>query len=352
MNTQDFKTYIKNIRKEALEIGYSISTMDGYLKIWNKFIVWKNEVHFIYNKKEYSEFLLDYYHFDISKYTNKSKSRHQQLMRSKRILDNFDEYKKFIIKQSLPNALYSNYPSSWNIILNKYLEYLKNIKQNSDNSIKTKRNYLIRLLSYFFQNEIKQLEHLSKSDITKFINKMVEKGYVSKRRNFYVVSDFLNYLFIENILLEDLSVYVPKIRNKHKRKLPTYLKQDDIENFLKSISKERKVDIRNYAIILIAARLGLRLSDILNIKFKNIDWKNNKINIIQSKTHNLNILPLSKEVGWAIIDYINKARPKCDNEYLFVKMRYPFEKLEHLTNFNKYFDKCDFEVEVTKKRNS
>ena len=122
-------------------------------------------------------------------------------MRSKRILDNFDEYKKFIIKQSLPNALYSNYPSSWNIILNKYLEYLKNIKQNSDNSIKSKRNYLIRLLSYFFQNEIKQLEHLSKSDITKFINKMVEKGYVSKRRNFYVVSDFLNYLFIENILL-------------------------------------------------------------------------------------------------------------------------------------------------------
>ena len=120
--------------------------MDGYLKIWNKFIVWKNEVHFIYNKKEYSEFLLDYYHFDISKYTNKSKSRHQQLKRSKRILDNFDEYKKFIIKQSLPNALYSNYPSSWNIILNKYLEYLKNIKQNSDNSIKTKRNYLIRLL--------------------------------------------------------------------------------------------------------------------------------------------------------------------------------------------------------------
>ena len=178
---------------------------------------------------------------------------------------------------------------------------------------------------------------------------LLKKGYVSKRRNFYVVSDFLNYLFIENILLEDLSVYVPKIRNKHKRKLPTYLKQDDIEKFLKSISKERKVDIRNYAIILIAARLGLRLSDILNIKFKNIDWKNNKINIIQSKTHNLNILPLSKEVGWAIIDYINKARPKCDNEYLFVKMRYPFEKLEHLTNFNKYFDKCDFEVEDTKK---
>ena len=41
MNTLDFKTYIKFIRKEALEIGFSITTMDGYLKIWKKFIIWK-----------------------------------------------------------------------------------------------------------------------------------------------------------------------------------------------------------------------------------------------------------------------------------------------------------------------
>ena len=86
MNTQDFKTYIKNIRKEALEIGYSIKTMDGYLKIWKKFIVWKNENYFIYNEQDYCNFLFDYYNFDVNKYTNKSKSRYQQLMRSKRIL--------------------------------------------------------------------------------------------------------------------------------------------------------------------------------------------------------------------------------------------------------------------------
>ena len=349
MNTQDFKNYINNIRKEALEIGYSITTMDKYLSIWNKFINWKNETHFIYDEKEYSKFLLEYYKFDVNKYTNKSKSHYQQLMRSKRILDDFDSYKKHMTKQSLPKALYSDYPSGWNIILDNYLDYLKNIRQNSDNSIKIKGDYLIRLLSYFYQNDIKNLKQLSKSDITKFINKTVEKGHVSKRRNFYILRDFLNYLFIENILLENLSFYVPNIRKKEKKRLPTYLKQDDIENLLKSIPKERKVDIRNYTIILIAARLGLRLSDILNIKLKDIDWKNNKINVIQPKTNNLNILPLSKEIGWAIIDYINKARPKCNNEFLFVKMKYPFEQMEQFTDFNKYFDKCDFEIEDTKK---
>ena len=349
MNTQDFKTYIKNIRKEALEIGYSIKTMDGYLKIWNKFIKWKNETHFVYDEKEYSKFLLDYYCFDISKYTNKSKSRHQQFMRSKRILDDFNNYKIHILKRCLPNALYSDYPSSWNIILDGYLDYLKNVRQNSNNSIKFKRDYLIRLLSYFYQNKTTDLKQLSKSDITKFINKTVEKGNISKRRFFWILRDFLTYLFIENILLEDLSIYIPKINNKHKRKLPTYLKQEKIEDLLKSIPREKKADIRDYTIILIAARLGLRLSDILNIKLKDIDWKNNKIKVIQPKTNNLNILPLSKEVGWAIIDYINKSRPKCNNEYLFVKMNYPFEKLKQFTNFNKYFDKCDFKIEDTKK---
>ena len=349
MNTQDFKTYIKNIRKEALEIGYSIKTMDGYLKIWKKFIKRKNETHFIYDEKEYSKFLLDYYYFDVSKYTNKSKSRYQQLMRSKRILDDFNSYKLNMVKRSLPNALYFDYPSNWNIILDSYLDYLKNIRQNSDNTVKLKRDYLIRLLSYFYQNKITNLKQLSKSDITNFINNTVEKGNISKRRNFYVLREFLTYLFIENILFEDLSVYIPKINNKHKRKLPTYLKQDEVENLLKSIPREKKVDIRNYTIILIAARLGLRLSDILHIKLKDIDWKNKKINVIQPKTNNLNILPLSKEVGWAIIDYINKARPKCNNEYLFVKMNYPFEKLKQFTNFNKYFDKCDLKKEDTKK---
>ncbi len=51
MNTLDFKFYIKNIRKEALEIGFSIKTMDGYFSIWNNYIKWKNENSFTYNEK-------------------------------------------------------------------------------------------------------------------------------------------------------------------------------------------------------------------------------------------------------------------------------------------------------------
>ena len=92
------------------------------------------------------------------------------------------------------------------------------------------------------------------------------------------------------------------------------------------------------------------MSHILNIKLKDIDWVNYKLNVIQPKTNNLNILPLSKEVGWTIIDYIKNSRPKCNNEYLFVKMKYPFEKMEQFSCFHKYFEKANIEVNTGNKK--
>lgn len=343
----DFKTQIKEIRKEAIEVGFSISTMDGYQRIWKKFIDWKQEEHFIYQEEDYTQFLLEYYFFDVSTYSSKSKSRHQQLMRSKRILDDFDTYKDWIQKRCLPRNLYCEYPKEWNPIVEKYLTYCKEEKYNVDHSINLKRDYLTRILSYFLHNGILKLKDLCRKDIVSFANQMIEKGNISKRRNFHVLRDFLQYLFIEGILWEDLSIYIPKIKRTRRKKLPIYFKQEEIEEKLKEISKERKVEKRDYAIILLAARLGLRISDILNIKLKDIDWEHHKLNIIQPKTKHLNSLPFPKEVGWAIIDYIKNARPTCKNEYLFVKMRYPFEKMEYFHNFTKYFE--TEEKENTKK---
>ena len=347
MSYPDFKTQIKKIRKEAIELGYSISTMDGYQKIWKKFIKWKQVEHFTYQEEDYNQFLLEYYHFDVSTYTSKSKSIHQQLMRSKRILDDFETYKKWIQKRCLPNNLYCKYPVEWNPVIEKYLTYCKEEKYNVNRSIKIKQDYLTRLLAYFSQNGISELKDFCRQDIVSFVNQVIEKGTVSKRRNFHVLRDFLQYLFIEGILQEDLSIYIPKIKSTRRKRLPMYFKQEEIEEKLKEIPRKRKVEKRDYAIILIAARLGLRISDILNIKLKDIEWEQHKLNIIQPKTKHVNALPLTKEVGWAIIDYIKNARPVCKNEYLFVKMRYPFEKMEKFQNFNKYFE--TEEIENTKK---
>ena len=99
MKTYNFQEQIENIREEAIKIGYKPTTISKYMSIWRTFIKWKKENNFIYNQDEYSTFLLEHYKFDIITYTHNSKSRDQQLMRSKKILDDFNTYKNFIKKE-------------------------------------------------------------------------------------------------------------------------------------------------------------------------------------------------------------------------------------------------------------
>ena len=349
MSLPNIKTQINNFRKEVKKLGYRNSTIDKYISIWNNYIKWKKESDFIYDSKEYSKFLLEYYNFDINEYTNKSKSSFQQLMRSKRILDNFDEYKKFKEKEMFSKSYSITFPNDWNNTIQLFADYIKNVRNNCDNTINTKIDYLKKELSYFHNQGLNNLCEFSSSYINKYISDTINAGKISKRRNFYILREFLDFLLINNIIESELSCYIPRIKSSRRKKLPCYIKQDKIEELLSIIPREKAIEKRDYAIIMIAARLGLRINDILNIKLKDIDWKNNKILIFQTKNNNLNSLPLLRDIGWAIIDYI-KVRPKCDNEYLFIKHKYSFSKLNKFNQFNKYFDKTDIEINEDNKK--
>ncbi|MFQ9704052.1 MAG: tyrosine-type recombinase/integrase [Enterocloster clostridioformis] len=64
---------------------------------------------------------------------------------------------------------------------------------------------------------------------------------------------------------------------------------------------------RSYAMVLLAARLGLRIGDIRNLKLHDIDWTKKQISIIRHKTQKALLLPLPEEVGWAVIDYLKNV---------------------------------------------
>ncbi|MFR9566041.1 MAG: site-specific integrase [Rikenellaceae bacterium] len=81
---------------------------------------------------------------------------------------------------------------------------------------------------------------------------------------------------------------------------------------------------RNYAMVLLASRLGLRASDIVNLQFSNINWDNNLITIIMQKTGKVIELPLLTDVGNAIIDYLQYGRPQSNLQYLFLSSRAPY----------------------------
>ena len=109
---------------------------------------------------------------------------------------------------------------------------------------------------------------------------------------------------------------------------------------LNSIDRANPVGKRDYAIMAIAANLGLRTSDIVSLTIKNFNWNLGTISIIQQKTKEQLSLPITEQIGKAVIDYWMNGRPKTSADKLFVEHTLPYQGLNksmlyHL--FNKYY---------------
>ncbi len=107
-------------------------------------------------------------------------------------------------------------------------------------------------------------------------------------------------------------------------KLPAYYTEEEIETLLKSVDRGNIVGKRDYAILVLAAYLGLRVSDIARLRFENLHWDQNTINLRQYKTDKNISLPLLPVVGNALLDYIQYGRPKSDDHYIFLLVISPF----------------------------
>jgi integrase len=96
-----------------------------------------------------------------------------------------------------------------------------------------------------------------------------------------------------------------------------------LERILHAIDQGNPCGKRDYAIILLIARLGLRGVDVKRLEFGDFDWPANRLSVTQAKTGHRVQLPLLKEVGWGLIDYIRGGRPVCDCPRVFLRHTAP-----------------------------
>jgi integrase len=100
---------------------------------------------------------------------------------------------------------------------------------------------------------------------------------------------------------------------------------EEIRRMLAGIDRQSATGKRDYAMVLRAARLGLRISDLRRLELGDLDWRAKQITIVQHKTGRPLSLPLLDDVGWAIIDYVRDGRPETVCPKVFVKHRHPFD---------------------------
>lgn len=164
---------------------------------------------------------------------------------------------------------------------------------------------------------------------------------LSKKISIYwnLKSIFL-YLNDSNILKNNFNLIIPITKRYKQKKLPSCFTKEDSIAIINSIKKDvglTPASYRNYAILLMIMRLGIRKSDVINLKWENINWHNNTITFVQCKTKKVNVLPLPNDVGEAIINYIQLERPikiRNNNDYIFIRTKYPLVKLEKDFSFS------------------
>jgi len=139
------------------------------------------------------------------------------------------------------------------------------------------------------------------------------------------VSGFLRFLTMRGILQKDLSVELPTIRVPRDATIPSVWEQELVIRLLEAVDRSSAKGKRDYAILLLACRLGMRVGDIRTLKLDQIHWEDSTIEVTQSKTGVPLTLPLINEVGEALIDYLKSGRPQSAHREVFLRANPPFD---------------------------
>jgi integrase len=199
---------------------------------------------------------------------------------------------------------------------------------------------LSTLKTYEFQLSrfLKYLKAASVNDDVTSINTSCIYHYIKRlpvehKSNTYiaisVIKRFLKWLYENHYIQSNLSIMIPSGKYTQQSALPSVYSKDEIENILKKVDRGYATGKRDYLVLLLGARLGLRSSDICNLKFENIKWEDNVIELEQVKTSSPLNLPLLPEVGNAIIDYLRYGRPKSNLSYVVLNAKAPYVKLKN-----------------------
>lgn len=133
---------------------------------------------------------------------------------------------------------------------------------------------------------------------------------------------FLRYLFAEGLLDEDLSLCIPAIRGRRDASLPRFLTSVQLQSVLDACDRTTSAGRRDYAILLLLARLGLRAHEVSQLSLDDVDWNSGVVSIA-GKGGTQSILPLPHDVGDAITGYLVNDRPASASRQIFLRHETP-----------------------------
>lgn len=190
----------------------------------------------------------------------------------------------------------------------------------------TVRSYLDTVgcfLAWRFQTQTPELSTLCTQDICDFMLEQARQyspGHTQLRAS--ALRAFLRFLLQTGAITTDLAQYVPAPPRRQLSGLPKFMPAEDVEHLLQSVDQACPQGLRDYAILLLLARLGLRAGEVASLHLEDVDWEAGEL-LIHGKGERVERLPLPCAVGEALSRYLRDARPVCETRQVFVCLRAP-----------------------------
>jgi site-specific recombinase XerD len=184
-----------------------------------------------------------------------------------------------------------------------------------------------RFLAFLAAHGCCCLGELQPQHVTEFLHSLSHLRPRSLAQVAIDLKPFLRYAWMAGHIAQDLSTSLPRIWNSQDTHIPTVFSAEEISNILSAVDRSSPKGKRDFAMLLLACRLGLRAGDIRTLTLDNLNWEKSQIAIVQSKTGMPLTLPLTNEVGEAIIDYLKSGRPKTRHREVFIRVCAPFSPL-------------------------
>ncbi|WP_430937352.1 tyrosine-type recombinase/integrase [Saccharicrinis sp. 156] len=209
-------------------------------------------------------------------------------------------------------------------IIKRFISYRKETLGLAKKTVHSYTIYLHSFYLYLNNAGIRQIKDFNACSLLSYVKQMDQTASAKQHVTLNILRIFFRYLHEHGILPADYSQVVPKDSYKESDKLPSTFTDEEIKAILNAIDRGSPKGKRDYAMLLIAMRLGLRASDITGLRFENIIWERNVISIEQQKTGEPLELPLLPEIGNAIIDYLKHGRPVSKAPQCFLRAQAPY----------------------------
>ena len=225
-------------------------------------------------------------------------------------------------------------------IVHEYVEYLLNERGLAKSTIPHRRIFPRRFLEERFGKKPVVLSQLKARDFIRYVeNHAHEYGALYRGTMVLVLRDFCRFLYLHKYIKEDISVSIPRVPHWKATRLPIHLEHTDVEGVLKTCERNTPKGMRDYAILLLLVRLGLRAGEVRNLTLDDVDWESGEITIC-GKGSKRNRLPLPQEIGKALVQYLQHGRPPCSSRHLFIRLRAPHTKFQSSSPIGKIVEQA------------